>query len=323
MPAGQLVAPSQSEEAFVLHALQSSALRVDGRRLAQSRPLNIRFGEQLGWCEVSLGKTIAIASVDASIVPPRDDRPYEGIININTDVTPMAGMEYDAGGVAGATESREREALFDRMMERALRYTEAVDREALCIVAGKKVWCINLTMHLLSDEGAAIDAAVLASMVALRHFRRPDVTIADGEVIVHSTEDRVPVPLAYHHMPLSVTFAVFLLRPVNEKDRSMLLSQSRSIDSQVVMENDDGVSEIPVAVLDPSLLEQSLAHTSMTFILNAQREVCVLDKAGGAPLPYQTILTLLNDAAKHISHLVDIVEKSLARDASTRVLSVV
>lgn len=58
MPAGQLVAPSQTEEAFVLEALQSAALRTDGRKFAQARPVNIAFGEQLGWCEVSLGKTV-------------------------------------------------------------------------------------------------------------------------------------------------------------------------------------------------------------------------------------------------------------------------
>ena len=58
MPAGQLVAPSQTEEAFVLEALQSAALRTDGRKFAQARPVNISFGEQLGWCEVSLGNTV-------------------------------------------------------------------------------------------------------------------------------------------------------------------------------------------------------------------------------------------------------------------------
>lgn len=255
-------------------------------------------------------------------MPPREERPYEGMININTDITPMAGMEYDAGGVAGATESREREALFDRMMERALRYTEAIDREALCIIAGKKVWCINLTIHLLSDEGAALDAAVLASMVALRHFRRPDVTIADGEVIVHSPDERVPVPLACHHLPLCVSYAVFLLRPKSDEERSLLLAQSRTAARDDSMDEDVAQTEVAAALLDPSLLEQTLAHTSITFVINAQREVCVLDKAGGAPLPYQTIFALLGDAAKRAAEMAALLERALADDARHRVVSV-
>lgn len=265
-----------------------------------------------------------VASVDATLVPPREERPYEGLLNITTDITPMPGMEYDATGVAGPSDSREREALFDRMLERALRYSEAVDREALCVIAGKKVWCINLTVHLLSDEGAACDAAVLASLTALRHYRRPDVTIAEGEVTVHSPDERVPVPLACHHMPLSATYAVFLLRPKSDEERSLLLAQSRMAEEDGAMAFDEeaGYLEVPVALLDPSLLEQTLAHSSITFVVNAQREVCVLDKAGGAPLPYQTILSLLGDAAKRTSELAALVEKALADDARERVVSV-
>lgn len=60
MPAGQLVQPSQTEEAFVLQALQSAALRADGRKFAQARPVNIKFGEQLGSCEVSIGDTMYV-----------------------------------------------------------------------------------------------------------------------------------------------------------------------------------------------------------------------------------------------------------------------
>lgn len=250
------------------------------------------------------------------------------MLNITTDITPMAGMEYDAFGVAGATESREREALFDRLLERAIRYTEAVDREALCVIAGKKVWSVNLTLHLLADEGAAFDAAVLAGIVALRHFRRPDVSIADGEVIVYSPDERVPVSLACHHMPLCVTYAVFLLRPKTDEERNLLHAQSRTAapkdEGMDLDESKDPLVpvDVPVALLDPSLLEQTLAHTSITFVINAQREVCVLDKAGGAPLPYQTILALLGDASKRAAELAKLVEKALADDASHRIVSV-
>lgn len=266
--------------------------------------------------------------MDASLGPPRAERPYEGQLQITTDISPMAGVEYDVGGVVGATESREREALFDRLVERAVRHTEAIDREALCVIAGKVVWHIHLTIHLLADHGAPVDAAVLASMVALRHFRRSDVSVVDGEVVVHSSDERVPVPLAYHHMPFCVTFAMFILRPETETERSLLMAQSHtaSADSQPVdmeLEN-EGPKEldIPVALLDPSLMEQTLAHSSISFVMNSQREVCVLDKAGGASLPYQVILDLLKDAAMRAKELTQLVDTALAEDARTRVVAV-
>lgn len=266
--------------------------------------------------------------MDATLGPPRAERPYEGQLQITTDIMPMAGVEYDAGGVAGATESREREALFDRLVERAVRHTEAIDREALCVIAGKVVWHIHLTVHLLADHGAPVDAAVLASMVALRHFRRSDVSVADGEVTVYSSDERVPVPLAYHHMPFCMSFAMFILRPETETERSLLMAQSHtaSTDSQLVdmdVEKEGPKDlDIPVALLDPSMLEQTLAHSSISIVMNAQREVCVLDKAGGVSLPYQVIMVLLKDAAMRAKELTQLVETALAEDASKRVTSV-
>lgn len=88
-----------------------------------------------------------------------------------------------------------------RLLEKALRRSEAVDREALCIVAGQKVrsiiyptlgrtdarwqvWSIRVDMHFLDDEGNMLDCASIAAMAALRHFRRPDVTVLGEEVTI-------------------------------------------------------------------------------------------------------------------------------------------
>lgn len=258
--------------------------------------------------------------MSATLGAPRPERPYEGLLQVTTEISPMAGVEYDAGGVAGASEARERETLFDRLVERAVRHTEAVDREALCLIAGKVVWCVNLTLHLLADEGAALDAAVFASIAALRHYRRPDVSIEGGHVTVHSTNERVPVPLACHHSPLAVTYAVFNVQPQTESQRSMLWAHGRSAN----MEVEGAIPDIyvPVTLLDPSLIEHTLAETSITFVLNAQKEVCVLDKAGGISLPYQTILELMNDAALRVADLSRLLDSVLAADAEKRVVSV-
>lgn len=73
------------------------------------------------------------------------------------------------------------------MLEKSIRRTEAIDREALCIIAGEKVWQLRLTLHFLSDSGNLLDCASLASMAALRHFRKPDVEVIGDEITVVST----------------------------------------------------------------------------------------------------------------------------------------
>jgi exosome complex RNA-binding protein Rrp42 (RNase PH superfamily) len=91
--------------------------------------------------------------------------------------------------------------MITRLLEKSIRRTEAVDREALCIVAGEKVsriatarvdgidpqvWQLRLTLHFLADEGNLLDCAALAAMTALRHFRKPEVEVIGDEVIVVS-----------------------------------------------------------------------------------------------------------------------------------------
>lgn len=49
------------------------------------------------------------------------------------------------------------------------------DTEALCVVAGEKVWQLRVDVHILDHGGNLIDAAALAAIAALQHFRRPGV----------------------------------------------------------------------------------------------------------------------------------------------------
>lgn len=132
-----------------------------------------------------------LARVTATITKPRDDRPYEGFLLINSEISPMASSVYEAG------RSSDDEVVITRLLEKSIRRTEAVDREALCIIAGEKVspcvvdaerqvWHLRLTLHFLSDSGNLLDCAALAAMASLKHFRKPDVEVLGDEVIIVS-----------------------------------------------------------------------------------------------------------------------------------------
>jgi exosome complex component RRP45 len=49
-----------------------------------------------------------------------------------------------------------------------------------------QVWHLRLTIHFLADAGNMLDCACLAGIVALRHFRKPEVEVEGDEVTVVS-----------------------------------------------------------------------------------------------------------------------------------------
>ena len=82
------------------------------------------------------------------------------------------------------------QVLVNRLLERCLRDSRCVDTESLCIVSGRKVWEVRIDIHVLNYDGTIVDAASIAAMAALCHFRRPDVTVCGEEITIHSIEER-------------------------------------------------------------------------------------------------------------------------------------
>ena len=105
--------PSIPEKEFILAALKEG-LRLDGRSPLQLRAPTLTFGPELGYVDCALGKTRldfffqrfyqvslpfrrAIAQVDAKMVKPTPERPFEGMVTINSELSPMASSEYEPG----------------------------------------------------------------------------------------------------------------------------------------------------------------------------------------------------------------------------------
>ena len=84
-----------------------------------------------------------------------------------------------------------------------------VDLESLCILVEEQAWEVRVDIHVLNHDGNLADAASLAALGALCHFKRPDVTLDGRQVRVHPIDERDPVPLTILHHPLTVTFALF------------------------------------------------------------------------------------------------------------------
>jgi exosome complex component RRP45 len=219
--------------------------------------------------------------VSAELMEPFPDRPAEGFFLFNTEFSPMASPTFEIG--------RQSEFAIElgRVVERGLRESKAIDPEELCILAGKKVWQVRVDIHVLDHAGNLIDAAGLATVAALLHFRRPQVSIHGDSVVVHSAKDREPVSLSIHHIPICVTFAFF----------------------------EDGTT----MAVDPTLKEEQVMDGRMTMTLNAHREVCAVQKAGAPALSIAQILACARAAAVKVAEISELLHKAL-RDTEPRSL---
>ncbi|EGG14605.1 Putative exosome complex exonuclease RRP45 [Cavenderia fasciculata] len=232
---------SKNEKEFMLSSIQQG-LRIDGRRLDDMRDVKISFGKEYGMVEVQLGRTRVYTSVSCEVAEPRPERPNEGFFVFNTNISQMSNVEVDIG------RSNPAELELGRLVERGLKESRAIDTEALCIVAGQKVWRIVTNIHILDDCGNLLDCASISVITALLHFRKPDVTLVGNEATIHTLEEREPVPLSIHHYPVSVTFGFF-------PDSLM--------------------------IVDPDAKEEMVIDGKLSFLVNVHKEICGVSKSGG------------------------------------------
>ncbi|KAG0231754.1 Exosome complex component RRP45 [Actinomortierella wolfii] len=274
--------PSNNECEFLLQALKDG-LRIDGRKFYDFRTLRLSFGSDFGAVEVQLGNTRVLAKVSCEVVRPYSDKPTEGFVIFNTEMSPMASATFEMG------KQTNEEVLVSRLIEKALRRSRAIDTESLCIVAGEKVWSIRVDIHFLDHDGNLTDAACIAAITALMHFRRPDILVDNGEVTLLPIEEANPVPLSIYHIPICVSFAFF--------------NKGQHV------------------IVDPTLLEEQVKEGDMTMTLNIHKEVCALSKAGGISLEMDQILQCTRIAVVKVTELTEQIQAALDADAKKRNIS--
>ena len=180
-----------SQEQFVLSGVCDQVkVRLDGRIQHEFRQVLVEFSDKAGQVAVRLGNTHVSCSVLGEITAPASDRPNEGRLFFNLEMTPIASPAFESFRTSPEA------VMIGNFVERTLRGSKAVDTDALCVLAGKSVWSLRVDMKVLNDDGNISDAVSLAALLALGTFRR------------EISDLREPVPLAIHHLPISCTFAL-------------------------------------------------------------------------------------------------------------------
>ncbi|PVU92541.1 hypothetical protein BB559_003677 [Furculomyces boomerangus] len=257
---------------FVIESLEKG-YRTDGRGIYDYRNLIIECGPSFGNVQVQLGKTRVQAIVSCEIVRPFPDRSTEGFVNFNSEISGMSSLEFEA------TRFTDLEVYISTLLEKIIKTSRAIDTEALCIIVGEQVWSVRCDLHFLDFDGNFIDAAVIAAITSLKHFKRPEVTKDGEEVVVHSLTERAPVPLSIYHTPICVTFSYF----------------------------EDG----KCFVLDPNLLEEKFQAGSISIAVNSNGELCCINKAGGVALDSETIILCTMVASEKVMEINKIIKNAL------------
>eukprot|EP00921_Rhytidocystis_pertsovi_P006338 GHVQ01010825.1.p1 GENE.GHVQ01010825.1~~GHVQ01010825.1.p1 ORF type:complete len:456 (+),score=79.87 GHVQ01010825.1:2797-4164(+) len=264
---------------FVEEAMKSG-VRVDGRDCTQMRSVEILYNtSSYGHVEVSLGKSRVLCVVSSQVVKPFEDRPNEGLLTFNVDL--------------GGGDSEEIVSLLDRL----LKGSRAVDTETLCIMAGSQVWSIRVDIRELNDDGNMCDVSCLAAIAALLHYRRQDVSISHNSVTFHKTEEREPLPLCVHHMPVNISVGYLLLEEENR------------------FAQEDAT---PVVVLDPTKVEENVITGRMCMAINQFGEVCGIHKPGGGALSRDSLHIISAMVTQTAQDIIEKLKQSLECDKLQR-----
>ncbi len=84
---------------------------------------------------------------------------------------------------------------------------------------------------------------------------RLHVSVHGQETKIHTLLEHDPVPLTIHHRPVCITFALFNLEGLGVKH-----------------------------AVDPTRKEAAASDGAVTIAVNANREICGMNKLGGSPI---------------------------------------
>ena len=210
---------------------------------------------------VKFGETELIAGVKVGLGEPFSDTPNEGVLIVNTEFTPLASPDFESGPPG------EDAVELSRVVDRGIRESKCIKLEELCIEPGKKVWCVFVDIYIINHHGNLLDAAALASLVALLNAKIPKL---DGENIVREEFER-QLPVQYK--PITITVC-------KVKDKFLL---------------------------DPLLEEESVVETKLTVGVRDDDKICALQKQGSKELEVgevERMIEIAVEKSKEIRKLV-------------------
>jgi len=164
--------------------------RIDERAFDKYRDVKLETGvikSAEGSAVVNIGNTSVICGVKLGVATPFPDTPNEGILIVNTELSPVASPKFESGPPSPTSIE------MARVIDRGIRESHAIDVEKLAIIPGEKVWMINVDIQILDYDGNMMDAAGLAAIAALLNAELPKYDAEQEKMILEEKTGKLPV----------------------------------------------------------------------------------------------------------------------------------
>lgn len=211
------VVMSQLRKDMLLNNLKKGT-RFDGRKPDELRQIEIQKGNILtaeASSMVKMGTTQVLVGIKFDVVTPFADRPEEGVIISNAELSPLASPSFETGP------PDENSIELARIVDRGIRSAECIDLKSL-FIEQDKVLSIFMDIYVLDHSGNFIDASALAAIAALTDAKMPK--IEDGKIV----RGEFTSPLKLTSLPVAVTSiktsGYWLVDPTREEEQ---ISDSR------------------------------------------------------------------------------------------------
>lgn len=186
-------------ESYVRKLIEENS-RIDERKFDEFRPISIETGvikNAEGSASVKIGNSHVLVGVKMSVGTPFADVPDEGVLVVNTELSPVASPDFEPGP------PREDSIEISRVTDRGIRESKCIELDKLCIESGEKVWVVNVDIYSLDYDGNLIDAASLGAIAALMTTEIPKYDAENDKIIYEEKTGKLPLC----DMPIAITVA--------------------------------------------------------------------------------------------------------------------
>lgn len=237
-PERELVPRMQLE--YILKLLKRGE-RADNRGLLDYRPLGIILSpieKAEGSALVKLGRTQVLVGVKLDLGSPFEDRPNEGVLQVHAEFVPLASPSFEPGP------PDENAVELARVIDRSIREPKVIKLDELVVEPGRLAWVVYNDIYLIDHAGNAIDASMIASMLALASAKLPSLV---------KTEEgyRINRGLRERSLPVSSLVATVTMAIIED-----------------------------IILVDPSIEEENIADTLLTIAVDEKERICGVQKRG-------------------------------------------
>jgi len=215
--------------------------RIDNRGLLDYRPISVILNpieKAEGSALVRLGKTQVLVGVKLDLGAPFRDRPNEGVLQVHAEFVPLASPSFEPGP------PDENAIELARVVDRSIREPKVIKLDELVIEPERTVWVVYNDIYLVDHAGNAIDASMLASMLALATTKIPSLTKTEQGY-------RIDKKIKERNLPISTLVATVTMAIIGD-----------------------------VIIVDPTLEEETISDSILTIAVDEKERICGAQKKG-------------------------------------------